>query len=479
MILFAPNRLERMHRQASTSLLPIRTEAQAMLNLAGPVVAAQLAQMSMGLTDTIMVGRLGEEALAGVALGSTVFSFLALTSMGVLMAVSPLVSQAFGAGEREPIERSVRQSFWLGAALAVPACLLLWNVGPALRWIGQPVATVSAAEGYIRAIVWGYLPFLWFMALRGFVEGVSRPIPVTMITGLGVVVNVAANYVLMFGAFGVPAFGLTGTGWASTIVYWFLLTALILFIRRDATLGAFRIFRTMGRPDPHYFGELFRIGWPIGISLGIEYGLFMATALLIGLIGTTALAAHQVALQCAAFTFMVPLGIGIASSIRVGQAAGRRDRPGVRRSGHVGVGLSALFMSAAAVCFWVFPETLIGFFLDVRDPANRDAIDLATRLLGVAAVFQVFDGIQVSAAGALRGLRDTRRPMVIGLVSYWLLGLTTGSLLGFGAGWGAVGLWWGLVIGLAAASVLLTLRFRAMTRFDEVSAETMHAARPV
>lgn len=433
------------------------------MRLAGPVVAAQLAQMSMGLTDTIMVGRLGEEALAGVALGNTVFFFLAVTSMGVVMAVGPMVSQAYGAGSREPIERSVRQGFWLGAALAVPAFVILWNIAPILRTAGQPAATVADAQAYIRAIVWGFLPFLWFMGLRSFVEGISRPLPATVIAFLGVGLNIGANYVLMFGKLGLPALGLVGTGWASTIVFWFLLLALAFYVRHERTLRTYRIFSTLGRPDLHYFRELFRIGWPIGVSLGIESGLFMLTALMIGLFGTTALAAHQVALQCAAFTFMVPLGIGMAASVRVGHAAGRMDPDGARLAGSVGISLSAVFMACAAVAFWTLPRTIIGLFLDLGDEANRQVVRLAVALLSVAAVFQVFDGIQVSTAGALRGLKDTRRPMLIGFVSYWLIGLTSAWLLGFVLELGAVGLWWGLVLGLAAAAVLLTHRFRRMT----------------
>ncbi len=439
------------------------TEARSTLRLAVPVVAAQLAQMSMGLVDTIMVGRLGKEALAGVALGNTVFFFLAITSMGVVMAVGPMVSQAFGAGEHEPIERSVRQGFWLAAMLTVPAFLILWNIGPLLRWGGQPAGAVADAQGYIRAIVWGFLPFLWYMVLRGFVEGISRPLPVTVIASVGVILNVLSNYTLMFGKFGFPALGLVGTGWASTIVFWFLLISLALYCRYEKTLKEYRIFSTLGRPDADYFRELFKIGWPIGVSLGIESGLFMLTALMIGTIGTMPLAAHQVALQCAAFTFMVPLGVGMAASVRVGQSIGRGDVRGARRAGFVAVGLAALFMSAAAIVFWIMPRSIIGVFLDLDAADNRAVVELAVTLLGIAAVFQVFDGIQVSAAGALRGLKDTRRPMLIGFVSYWLIGLSSAYVMGFIIGWGAVGLWYGLVLGLAAAALLLTGRFRRMT----------------
>lgn len=438
-------------------------EARSTIRLAVPVVAAQLAQMSMGLVDTIMVGRLGKEALAGVALGNTVFFFLVVTSMGVVMAVGPMVSQAHGAGEHEPIERSVRQGFWLAAMLTVPAFLVLWNIGPLLRWGGQPATAVIDAQGYIRAVVWGFFPFLGYMVLRGFVEGISRPLPVTVIAFVGVLLNVLSNYTLMFGKFGFPALGLVGTGWASTIVFWFLLVALALYCRHETTLKEYRIFSTLGRPDADYFRELFKIGWPIGVSLGIESGLFMLTALMIGLIGTTPLAAHQVALQCAAFTFMVPLGVGMAASVRVGQSIGRQDPDGARLAGFVAVALAALFMSGAAVVFWAAPRSIIGLFLDLGDPDNRVVVELAVTLLGIAAVFQVFDGVQVSAAGALRGLKDTRRPMLIGFVSYWLIGLTSGYVMGFVMGWGARGLWYGLVLGLAAAAFLLTRRFRRLT----------------
>lgn len=451
---------------ASDSFQIISTEVRSTLRLAGPVILAQLAQMSMGLADTVMVGRLGKDALASVALGNTVFMFLLIMSMGVVMAVGPMVSQAYGAGEREPIGRSVRQGFWLGACLAVPATILVWKLGPILRAMGQPDLVVDGTVGYLHAVVWGFLPFLWFMALRSFVEGISRPLPVTVIALTGVVLNVTLNYILMYGKLGLPAFGIVGTGIATAITYWYLFTMLALFVRHEKHLAGFRIFERMGRPDPRYFRQLFQIGWPIGLTLGIESGLFTTTALLIGLLGATSLAAHQVALQCAAFAFMVPLGVGIATSVRVGQAAGRGDRISVRRAGFTGVILAAAFMSCTAVAFWAAPHAIIGAFLDLGDAQNAEVVELAVTLLGVAAVFQIFDGVQVSAAGALRGLKDTRRPMLIGFFSYWMIGLSSGVVFGFVMERGALGMWWGLVLGLAAAAVLLTLRFKKMTAED-------------
>ncbi|MFQ5568817.1 MAG: MATE family efflux transporter [Rhodothermales bacterium] len=437
----------------------IRHEIKELVLLAGPVVAAQLGQISNGFVDTVMVGRLGSAELAGVALGNTTFFFLLIVCMGVVVAVGPMVSQAFGAGEHDPIGRSVRQGLWLGVALTVPAFLILWNIAPFWRMIGQVEETVVIAQQYLRAIVWGFLPFLWFVALRSFVEAVSRPWPVTFITFVGVGLNIGANYVLMFGKLGFPAMGLVGTGWASTFVFWFLFLALAGYVQGLPRFRTYRLFARLGKPDPHYFREIFRIGWPIGVSYGIEAGLFMMTAFMIGTLGAVPLAAHQVAIQCAAFTFMVPLGIGIATSVRVGQAVGRGDPVGARWAGYLGVLLAGVFMLCAAILFWTVPESIISLYLDLDNPANADVVRLAVTLLGVAAVFQIFDGVQVAAAGGLRGLKDTRVPMVLAFVSYWILGLSIGYLLGFVGGWGARGLWWGLVVGLASASVLLTGRF--------------------
>lgn len=418
----------------------------------------------MGFVDTVMVGRLGKEALAGVALGNMVYFFLLILCMGVIVAVGPMVSQAYGAGEKEPIGRSVRQGFWLGAMLFVVAFLLIWNASHLMRALGQDPQTVAYAEGYLRAVVWGFLPFLWFIALRSFIESVSRPWPVTIITFSGLGLNILADYTLMFGRFGFPELGLVGTGYATTIVMWFMLTAMVVFVRSNRRLRVYGIFTRLGKPDKRYFRELLRIGWPIGAAYGIESGLFTATAFLMGLLGQASLAAHQIAIQTAAFMFMVPLGVGIAASVRVGQAAGRLDPHGVRMAARAGVTLAATFMLFSAILFWVAPRTIVSVYLDVKDPANAEVAALAATLLGIAALFQVFDGIQVSTAGALRGLKDTRAPMVIGLISYWLIGLGSSYLFAFRFGLGARGLWWGLVLGLAAASVLLLVRLRRQIR---------------
>jgi MATE family multidrug resistance protein len=384
--------------------------------------------------------------------------------MGMLMAVGPLVSQAFGANNDDAIGRSVRQGLWLAGLLGLVAFLIIYNGETILRWLGQSEANVLNAGGYLRAIAWGIFPFLGMVALRSFAEAVSRPRAVTAIVLSGVLVNIALNWILMFGKLGFPKMGLVGTGWASTGVYTFNFLLLAGWVLKQSDFARYHIFSRLSRPDPHTFKELFRIGWPIGASMGIEMSLFMLTVVMMGWIGTTELAAHQVAIQCAAFTFMVPLGIGMASSVRVGQAIGKRQPLGVWRAGMTGVGLSASFMAVTAILFLTFPRQIVALYLDLSEPANQEVISMAVQLLFFAAIFQVVDGVQVAFMGALRGMKDTYRPMILSVFSYWGVGLVSGYLLAFKAGLNEKGLWLGLVLGLACAAVLLTVRFTKLSR---------------
>ena len=439
-------------------LSSLRRELRATLRLAGPVVAAQLAHISMSFVDTVMVGRLGPEALAGVALGHTVFFFFAIMGQGTVRAVGPMVSQAVGAQQPTVVARSVRQGLWLAAGFGGLILVILSSMEPLLRWSGQSDVAVEGAMAYLWAARWGLLPFLGFGALRSFVEGLSRPLPVTIISLIGVGLNIGANEVLMFGHWGLPALGLAGTGWATTIVFTALFGGLAVFVHRVPPFAEHNVFRHIRRPDGAYLRELLRIGGPMGVSRGIESSLFLVTTVMMGTLGTMALAAHQVALQCAAFTFMVPLGIGMAGTVRVGQAAGRGDEAAARRAGGVSIGLATLFMCATAVLFVTLPRPIVGLYIDLSAPGNTEVVALAVQLLGVAALFQVFDGLQVAAHGALQGLKDTRVPMGIAAITYWGVGLTTGYVWGVQAE-SPEGLWWGLVVGLAAAAVLLIGRF--------------------
>ena len=436
-----------------------RIEGRETLILALPIVVTQLAHISLSFVDTVMVGRLGPSALAGVSLGSTVFFSTMIFCMGILLAVGPMVSQAYGAKNNDAIGRSVRQGLWMALALSLAAFVVANNGEFFLLLLGQSETNAAAAGSYLFAISWGIPSFLGFIALRAFVEAVSRPKVVTVIALIGVGLNVLLNYLLMFGKWGFPELGLVGTGWASSCVFTFNFVVLLIYIAKQKAFLKYRIFSRLGRPDPQYFKDLFRIGWPIGSSMGVEMGLFMLTVFMMGWIGTTQLAAHQVAIQCASFTFMVPVGIGMATSIRVGQAIGQQDHNRAAIAGFTGIGFSTMFMFSAALLFWLVPRAIVSLYLDLDSPGNAEVIEMAVGLLSIAAVFQVFDGVQASVMGALRGMKDTRAPMVISVFSYWGVGLVSGYLLAFRFDYGEKGLWWGLVVGLAAASILLTRRF--------------------
>jgi len=419
----------------------------------------------MGFIDTIMVSRgFGPDALASVALGSAAFFACLIFGMGVMNAVSPMVSQAFGANDLPGVGRAYRQGLWLGLLIGLPLFAIIRLSPAVLLWMGQDADTVAGTTGYVRALSWGVFPFLWFIGTRCFVEGVSRPRPATAIALFGVLLNVGANYALMFGKLGFPALGIVGTGWASAIVFWSNFLILLLFCLVDTRLRALVDLVHIRRPDLGYLRELFRLGAPIGVTQGVEAGLFMLTLMLMGLISTAAIAAHHMAIQFAAFTFMVPLGIGLATAVRVGQAVGRGDHDGGRRAGFAGILLAGTFMAMTAVFIWLFPHEIVSIFIDVDAAEHADVVRLTVLLLGIAAVFQIVDGVQVSAAGALRGMKDTFVPMLISLVSYWALGLGIGYVLAFRLDLGPAGLWWGLVAGLGSAALLLTVRFHRVSR---------------
>lgn len=445
----------------------IRKEVLSLGALALPLILAQLAQNTLGFVDTIMVGRLGADALAGIALGSTFFHFVQIILSGVLFAVGPLVSQAQGAGDRVRMVRATRQGLWLGLLLFLPAFVLLWNAEPLFLLMGQEPEIADLSSRYLQAIAWGLLPALWLTALRGFLEGLSDTRPIMIISFAGLGLNIIANNILMFGGFGFPALGLVGTGYASTFVFFvmFAMVALYIFFR----FRAYRVFTGLRVPDFGMFRELLGVGVPIGLTLGFEGGMFSAMTFLMGLLGTAPLAAHQIAIQSASTTFMIPLGLSIAISVRVGQALGRGSRAEARLAGFVGMGMSVFAMLLSALCFWLFPKFVIGLYLDTSAPANAEVVALATAFLVLVAMFQLFDGLQVSSAGALRGLKDTRIPMVITLVAYWFIGIGSGAYLCFAQDFGGRGLYLGLVFGLAIAGFLLAWRFQARMKEDELA----------
>ncbi|MDG1875171.1 MAG: MATE family efflux transporter [Mariniblastus sp.] len=434
-----------------------RTELKQLATLAIPLVLAQLAQNTTSFVDSLMVGRLGKDELAGIAVGSTVFHFVAIILSGVILGVSPIVSQASGANDEETSSRAVRQGLWLGALMFLPAFILFWNAYPILIWLQQTEATAQASSSYLRAISWGLLPALWIMALRGYLEGKSNTHPIMLICFVGVGINIIANDFLMFGRFGLPELGLVGTGYASSLVYFSVFVMLLGYIA--AKYKSTQVFARLRSPDFSMLKELFRVGAPISATLAFEGSMFSAAALAMGTLGKDQLAAHQIALQTASITFMIPLGLAIATSVRVGQAIGSGSPIKAEVAGRVGMLASMAVMCVAGVILFIFPKFIVSLYIDTNNPINHEVISFAISFLSIAAVFQVVDGLQVTANGSLRGLKDTKAAMILTLISYWGAGSVAGVLLCFNLGQGGRGLWWGMTCGLATAAVLLSLRF--------------------
>ena len=443
-----------------------RQEARALAALAVPIVLTNIGQVAIQTTDVVLIGWLGPEALAASVLGVNVMFVLLLFSIGVVAATAPMVAQDFGRRRhavREP-RRTIRQGLWVALALGLPALLLLWNIAPLLQLLRQDPALIPGAEAYVHAAMWGFVPGLWFVVLRNFIASLERPRAGMVIMLIGVTVNAIAAYGLIFGRLGLPALGLRGAGIAAALTNVFLFVSLLGYILIDRQFRRFHILGHLWRADWARFREIFRIGLPIGMTLVMEVGLFAAAGFLMGLIGTAELAAHQIALQCASVTFMVPLGLAQAATVRVGLAAGAGHAQGVLRAGITALLLGSLFMLATATVMWTAPAALAGLFIDATDPANAAVVRAAVLFLAIAALFQIFDGGQVIGAGALRGLKDTRWPMAFAAVAYWGVGMSLAIGLGFGLGWGGLGIWIGLAASLAVAAALMVARFLALQR---------------
>jgi MATE family multidrug resistance protein len=432
--------------------------------LALPLVLTQLAVIAIHTTDVLMMGWLGPQELAAGTLASAFYTPLFFFGLGLLTAVAPICAQALGARQYRTVRRTVRQGFWVAIAVALPFCAIIYNVRPFLLAFGQSEINAGLAELYLRAAMWGLLPSLWVIVLRCFVSALSRPRSILLVTLLGVVANALGNYALMFGKFGFPALGLLGAGITTSIVNFLMFAAMLSFVSLDRRMRRFAIVVRFWRPDWSIFRSILKVGLPIGVSVVSETGMFAVAAFMMGLIGTAATAGHAVALQCAAVAFMVPLGVSQAATIRVGHAAGRRNPQGVWRAGWTSLGLSAVFCSGSALLFWFFPLALISLFLDPALPVNAESITLAVSFLGIAALFQIVDGLQIVGAGALRGLRDTKVPMVISAIGYWVLGFGTSAWLGFVAGLEGYGIWIGLALGLTSVAVALLWRFARLGR---------------
>ena len=433
-------------------------EVRNTLALAGPIIASQLGQTGMNTADTIQVGPLGAEALAAAGIGSAIHFVVLFVGAGVLIGMGPLVSQAFGAGRVEECRNVARQGFWLGLLLAVPVTLVMLFGHELALLFGQEAGVAALAGEYMVALAPGVPPVMLFLALRQYLEGMGHARPSMVVSLLGLAANVALNDVLIHGAGPVPAMGVVGSGYATSIVRWLMFGALLGYTLRHrefdpvraAPAGAWRV-------DRERIGRIFRLGLPIGLAFGLEIGLFAAAALLMGWFGPVEIAAHQVTINIASATFMLALGTSMAGSIRVGQTIGAGDIVATRQAIVATYLLSVGIMATCGLVFVLAPTFLIGLYTH-----DAGIMEIGRQLLFIAAAFQVFDGAQVAGISVLRGSGDTKVPMLLAGAGYWGVGMVAALLLGFETTLGPVGIWMGLCAGLAAVALALFIRVRSV-----------------
>jgi multidrug resistance protein, MATE family len=456
------DKIERVPIAAAPPKHHFAIELTETLKLAVPIALTQLGQIAMMTTDLALIGRLGDGAVAAAALASSVFFITFTFGMGLVSAVAPLAAQAFGARDPRMVRRALRVGLWTALLISLPMIVPPLYGEQILLALGQAPATARLAQHYLMGLAWGITPALWFLAIRGFMGAVNRPEPGLWITLAAIPANAVLVYLLIHGAWGLPRLELFGAGLGTTIVNFGMFLAGLWFAWRRRPFRKYQVLGRIWRIDWTLMRQLIAIGAPISMSFLMEYGLFAAAALLMGLISTTALAAHQIALQVTAILFMVPFGIGMAATVRVGHAVGRHDAAAVKRAGYVAT-LLGIVCVAALTLGVILARFAIArlFFGDAVESAGA-VIDLTAVLLMVGATFFVADGIQTVAAGALRGMNDTRIPLLFAAISYWLIGFPAAYGLAFRTELGAIGVWIGLSCGTAVYAVLLILRFRRL-----------------
>lgn len=439
------------------SPMTIAGHTRAIATLGLPLVGGHVAQFAIGLTDTVMLGWYGVEALAAVTLASTYFFVLFLFGSGFGFAVMPMVAAAAGSGEDRQIRRCTRMGLWLSLGYGVVAMPALIFSRPILDLLGQDPVIAEMAADYLRVAGWGIFPALLVMVLKSYLAALERTQIVLWVTLGAALMNALVNYVLIFGNFGAPELGVQGAAIASFSTQVVSFIAIIIYALK--VLPEHALLKNFQRPDWEMLREVFRLGIPIGLTTLSEVSLFAASAMMMGWLGTVALAAHGIASSLAGLTFMVHLGLSNASTIRAGNAFGRGDREHMARGAKVVTVMSLLMSVIATVFFLATPELLMSLFMNGDDPQKPEILAVGVGLLAMAALFQLVDGLQAIALGLLRGVQDTTVPMLIGVFSYWGVGITASYVLGFVLGFGGIGVWSGLVLGLGCASVFLMLRF--------------------
>ena len=440
-----------------------RAETALLLRIALPLVAAYLAEVAMFVTTKIVVGRLGYHELAAVGLAGELSFEVLIVLMGLLSIVGVLVAQADGAGRRRDAGHAARQGLIVATALGVPATVFVWNLAEVLALTGQDPTVVALAAPYLRALSGCVLPVLWFSVLRSFVAALARTGAVMVITVAAVGLNYLLTLGLVHGAFGLPALGVAGAGWATTIVSWAMLAGLTAYTFRTPGLRGAGLFRGRLRFDRAVCAEIARLGLPVAGLVLLESGLFVAVAILSGVLGAVSLAAFEVLMGWVSIPFVVALGLAEATMVRVAYGVGRNSAAASRQAGLLGMAMGVAVLGLMVAVPLGLPELIVRVFLAPEDPGFPQVAALAARLLVIAAIFQVFDGLQATASRALRGVRDTVAPLWLAGFGYWGLGVGGGCLLAFPLGWGAEGLWWGMALGLIVTGSLLARRFLRLT----------------
>ncbi len=432
--------------------------------LAGPLIANNLAIAGMGFADTVMAGRLGTADLASVAVGNSVWMVVFLFGLGVLMAMSPTAAHAFGAGRNAEVGSYMRQCLWLSQGLALVSLLAVSRAEWVLGAVGVDPSVIPLTVGYLDAIAWGLPAMYAYLSLRFMSEGVGWTRPIMYVALVALVVNVFGNWVFMYGKFGFPAMGAVGCGVASAVSMWVMLAVMATYVFTQKRYRRFELASGFERPDPARLRALLALGLPIAVSVVSEAGLFSAVAILMGTLGATVVAAHQIAINFAATMFMVPLALHSALTIRVGHALGRGEPDLARRIGIIGIIMCGGLMAISAVTLLFFRADVAAFYT-----SDKDVLALAVSLLTMAMIFQVSDGLQVGAAGALRGFKDTRIPMLINFSCYWLAAFPLAWYLGVVRDLGPQAVWVGLILGLSLTALCLNLRFLAISRHRRLS----------
>ncbi len=435
-------------------------ESGAIVRLAVPLTLTHLAHMAIMLTDVVMMGRIGTETIAAGSLARDFYWVMVAFAIGVLTGATPVMAQHLGARRDHAVRPAARNAAWLCLPLAVPIMIAGWNAAPVLVALGQDPAIAAMSQAYLRAMIWGLLPSLWFVVLSEFLTAHVRPRAILVVTAHAIALNAVLDYALMFGRLGAPDLGLVGAGVASAIVNWAMFAALLVFVLRDRRFRRYRLLESFWRVDRRVMGEIARLGGPIAVTEIAEMGLFFVTTLMMGVISTEMLAAHAVTAQCYVVVFMIPVGFAQAGAVRVGHAAGARDPAAAARAGWASMALSGATVTVPLLAFWFAGEEISALILDAGDPDNAASLGLAASLLAVAAVFMLSDAVQITARGVLQGLKDTTVPMLYSLATSWGMGLPCAAAFGFWFGWGGEGIWAGLAVATSAALVLLVARFR-------------------